>query len=273
MTLVTLSVKSAAKKGANQAKYNQNGRSYDNQISNQVLARIDSVGYESIQTCASYLGIDLGAADYTFSVNYTRTNDGYDQFISEPQVCLFDGVPSILWGNTSIPLSEVKGTISFAKGEKAIYLVVGSEDDADTWELPVRLKDRDIDVKVLNKARKGQDWAGLGLLLERSFKKTHVSQVAKNVPLTLLNKPEKNSFGKYEFELPGYGLVVGNTKMNREYLEILDNQASHPELAQEPIYLLFGADKKTRDGRDYTEVTVYQEFESSDEDLDLFLSY
>lgn len=240
--------------------YDAKGKSYGNKLSN---AYLDELGLsEELKEVAGYLGIDYEATGYTFDTNYTREDvDGvvsYKKWVNMPCVLRVDGVACIKWGKVSKPLSEVTNRTGFTKDD-FMKLVCGDSGDEYLAMLPVLVADKNLQASVLNKLKKAGEFDKIAELLRATTQRTHPTKVAKNVPLRVYSISEPDQYQKYALEVEGHGIVMSNTRVKKQYEAMQKDWERKPELQQYPIFIKFGKDYSTNDGKPCVEVELYQD--------------
>ena len=273
-SLITVELEAAVKDNSEVVEYNQAGKSYNNRIANEYLAELDPQLYATLENLADYLGIDLTETKYTFSVDYTQAEGGLKYFISQPCLIRSNGQPMIVWGEVKQPLANVKNSVRFGKNGNYSYLSVGEEGDEDAVELPVRLKEdyKTLEAAKLNKARREGNWTQIATYLRPTFQRTKPADAPKGVKLQVYPGATINQYGKYELEVEGIGIVTANKSMHNQYQRLEEAWTRKPELADYPVYVVFGEDYVAA-GKNCVKVTLTQDIPVKQTSVKAFMNY
>lgn len=272
MNLLSVEIKQLVEAIAETVEFPTGKNKVYSKVSNEALVEMGVAN--DLHDACEYLGIDFEATGHTFEVTFTREDSGnVSVSIYSPSVARFDGVPCILWGQVRKPLSEVETRVTFSKPDKYTILMCGEEGEDNTFDLAVRLVDRGTEPKVLNKALKAQDWSALGGLLALSFIKTPARECAKNTPLRVFSVQKDERYGGFVFELEGHGMVKGNTALKKGYTAILESIERKPENAKYPIYITFGDNYATTDGKQCVGASIRQDLPIMQSDVSKLLSF
>lgn len=254
----SLEIKAIIEQARELVEYNSNGKSYDNKLGNAFLVR-EGLATE-LKQWAEYFGIDFAATNYTFSTSYTKHEDGtITTFINAPRVTKMNGKACLVWGDVNQPLENIKNRYVFAQDGKFNHVVCGEEGDDENIKLYVSLADKNLEPSKLNKLKKEGKFDKLAELLAPDNKRTHPRDCPKNTPLRVYSISPKDKWGKYLLEVEGCGLVSTNTRMKNQIEDLMSNWSRKPELKQYPVYVTFGKDYATKDGKQCTEANIKQD--------------
>ncbi len=193
---------------------------------------------------ADGLGIDLKVAEHTFTSCIMK--DGSIK-VYGPSVACRNGVPSLVWGKLTIPVSSLP--LALAKNDQNRYIFEYTDSEGDSYDFNIQLiKDLDVNFDVKKAYIKGT----LADYLTKGFEKaTKLNEVVPG-DYEVVEVRENDFKGElsYDVRVLGIGWVKTNAKMKRRLIS--DNLVISE---QEPALLtVHGVVGKTNSGYDIVSV-------------------
>jgi hypothetical protein len=168
---------------------------------------------DNLKAIAEAIGIDWEKAQYTFTV---CKKPGQELAVYQPYLAASNGVPTLFWGQASLPLSECKVDVSF-EGEKFTKLWLSSTDFDVELSMMVA-KDQKPSVLDIRRAwRQGT----LGTMLSEVFCKPKKLNEVKPGTYNVIGYESRTYKGdvKYVMTVEGVGVVSCNTTLNLRFSE------------------------------------------------------